>query len=207
MMAELVSIMIKNNGVEGIKIGDKQIIISQFADGTPLFLENERQIPKALDLINQFSKVAGLKLNVDKCEILALRNQQAHSISNIKIKTVVKYLGIVVTRNKELREKENIHKNITKCKTMLNSWLRRDITIFGRVLLLKMESLSRVIHPAFSLKVYDKMVQLINNVNFKFIWKNKCQYIRKADMVKNLEEGGLGAIDFSAMNGALKLKW
>lgn len=46
MVAELLSIMIKNNGVEGIKIGDKQIIISQFADGTTLFLENERQIPK-----------------------------------------------------------------------------------------------------------------------------------------------------------------
>ncbi len=48
-----------------------------------------------------------------------------------------------VTRNKEIKEKENILKNIDKCKKMLNLWLQRDITIFGRVLLSKMESISR----------------------------------------------------------------
>ena len=67
-----------------------------------------------------------------------------------------------------------------------------------------MESLSRAIYPAFSLEISDKMIKLINSMNFKFIWKNKCQYIRRADMDKNIEEGGLNAIDFSVINGVLK---
>ncbi len=69
-------------------------------------------------------------LNINKCEILALHEQPACSISNIRVKTEVKYLGITVTRNKEIREKENILRNIDKCKKMLNLWLQRDTTIF-----------------------------------------------------------------------------
>ncbi len=89
-------------------------------------------------------------LNINKCEILALHEQPACSISNIRVKTEVKYLGITVTRNKEIREKENILRNIDKCKKMLNLWLQRDTTIFGRVLLSKMENISRAVYPAYS---------------------------------------------------------
>lgn len=157
LVAELLSIMIKNNGIEGINILERNIIISQFADDTTLFLKNEMQIPKVLNSTNIFSKASGLKLNIDKCEILALHDQLALSICNISVKSQVKYLGIVITKNKETRERENVCKNVDKCKTILNSWLQRDITVFGRVLLSKMESLSRVIYPAFSLEISDKM--------------------------------------------------
>ncbi len=112
-----------------------------------------------------------------------------------------------VTRNKEIKEKENILKNIDKCKKMLNLWLQRDITIFGRVLLSKMESISRAIYPAYSLGISENMINLLNKTNFNFIWKEKCHYIRKADTIKSIEEGGMNVIDFSVMNGVLKLKW
>ena len=82
-----------------------------------------------------------------------------------------------ITRNKELREKESVCRKVDKCKTILNS-------------------LSRAIYPAFSLEISDKITKFINNINFTFILKNKCQYIRRADVVKRIEEGGLNAIDF-----------
>ena len=131
LLVEQLSIMIKkNNGIDGIDILERDIIISQFADDMTLFKKNERHILKVLDSINQFSKASGLKLNIDKCEIFAFHDQPALSICNIAIKTQVKYLGIVITRNKELREREHVCKNVDKCKTILNSWLQRDITVF-----------------------------------------------------------------------------
>lgn len=207
MVAELLSIMIKNNEIEGFNILGKHIIISQFADDTTLFLKDERQISLALDSINQFSKASGVTLNTNKCEIFALHEQPLCLIGNIKVKKEIKYLGITITRNKEIRERENILRNIDKCKLILNSWLQRDITVFGRILLSKTESLSRAIYPAFSLEISDNIIKLINRINFNFIWKNKCHYIRKADMIKSIEEGGMNVIDFSVMNGVLKLKW
>ncbi|KAK2829371.1 hypothetical protein Q7C36_017361 [Tachysurus vachellii] len=71
-----------------------------------------------------------------------------------------------------------------------------------------MESISRAIYPAFYLEISDNMINLLNKMNFQFIWKDKCHYIRKADMIKSIEEGGLNVIDFSVvLNGVLKLKW
>ena len=70
-----------------------------------------------------------------------------------------------------------------------------------------MDSLSRLIYPAFSLPISARMIKAINKVNLNFIWRNKCHYIRKNDTVKDYEEGGVNAIDFDIMNGVLKLKW
>lgn len=207
MVAELLAISLKNKGVKGINILDKNILISQFADDTTIILKHESEIPTVLEVINKFSEASGVMLNTDKCEIMALHDHPAQAICNIKVKTEVKYLGITITKKRETREKENIGKNIEKFKSILNSWLQRDTTIFGRVLLTKMESLSRAVFPASSLEISDRMIQQINRVNFNFIWKNKCHNIRKADTVKSIEDGGLNAIDFAVMNGALKLKW
>ncbi len=70
-----------------------------------------------------------------------------------------------------------------------------------------MDSLSRLIYPVFSLPISTQMIKAINKMNFKFIWRNKCQYIRKDDMIKKYEDGGVNAIDFDIMNGVLTLKW
>ncbi len=69
MVAEMLSILIKNSHIEGLNVMDKQIILSQLADDTTLFLKNEDQIPLALQSINQFSRASGLQLNLNKCEI------------------------------------------------------------------------------------------------------------------------------------------
>lgn len=77
MVAELLSIRIRMNNSDGFNIMGKHIIISQFADDTTLFLEDKRQISRALDSISQFSKASGVILNTNKCEILALHDQTA----------------------------------------------------------------------------------------------------------------------------------
>lgn len=151
MVAEMLSILIKNNGIEGLNVMGRQIIISQLADDTTLFLKNENQIPLVLHSVNQFAKASGLQLYVDKCEILTLHNYPLQLLYNIKVKKEVKYLGIVISKDKATTDNKNIGDNIEKCKGILNRWLQRDITIFGRVLLSKMDSLSRLIYPASSL--------------------------------------------------------
>ena len=207
MVAEMLSILIKTSHIEGLMVVDRQIIISQLADDTTLFLKNEDQIPLALQSINQFSRASGLQLNLNKYEILTLHDCHLQSLYNIKIKEEVKYLGIIISKEKTATENMNICNNLDKCKSILDRWLQRDISIFGRVLLSKMDSLSRLIYPAFSLPISARMIKKINTVNFKFIWRNRCQYIRKSYMVKSYEDGGLNVIDFDIMNGVLKLKW
>ncbi len=72
---------------------------------------------------------------------------------------------------------------------------------------MKIESLSRLIYPCFSLAVSAKKIKAINKLNLDFIWKMKSHDIRKSDMIKDYEEGGLKTIDFDIMNGVINLKW
>uniref|UniRef100_A0A4X1VFD8 RNA-directed DNA polymerase n=1 Tax=Sus scrofa TaxID=9823 RepID=A0A4X1VFD8_PIG len=53
--------------IKGIHIGREEIKLSLYADDMILYLENPKDsTPKLLELINQFSKVAGYKINIQK---------------------------------------------------------------------------------------------------------------------------------------------
>ena len=52
--------------IKGIQIG-KEVELSLFADGMILYIENPKDsIRKLLELINEYSKVAGYKINTQK---------------------------------------------------------------------------------------------------------------------------------------------
>lgn len=123
MVAELLAVYMKNSCIEGLTVMGKQMIISQLAYDTTLFLKNESQFPLALQMISQFSKASGLKLNLNKCEIMPLHECPLQSICNIVIKSEVKYLGIVICKDRTVSHQKNVKNNIDKCKLILNIWL------------------------------------------------------------------------------------
>ena len=53
--------------IKGIHIGRKEVKLSLYADDMILYIENPKDSPqKLLKLINEFSKVAGYKVNIQK---------------------------------------------------------------------------------------------------------------------------------------------
>ena len=70
--------------IKGIQIGKEEVKFSLFADDIILYIENPKHsIRKLLELISEFSKVAGYKINIQKSlalitctEILTMINQK-----------------------------------------------------------------------------------------------------------------------------------
>lgn len=205
--AEMLSILIKNIDFENLMVFGKQLAISQLADDTTIFMKNTEQIPKVLNTINFFSKASGLKLNLKKCELLPIHSSPLTTIHNIPVKSTVKYLGIHITKDINTLDNLNIWNTLDKCKSYLNMWSQRDISIIGRIFLTKMECLSRFIYPADSLSLSKSAIKTINQANFNYIWNRKTHYIRKGITVKRYEEGGLKAIDIDCINGTIKINW
>ena len=53
--------------INGIQIGKQEVKLSVFADDMILYLENPKESTrKLLELINEYSKVAGYKINTEK---------------------------------------------------------------------------------------------------------------------------------------------
>jgi hypothetical protein len=56
----------KNNRIQGIVIDNCEFKISQYADDTCLFIEDETSLKIALTVFQIFSKCSGLNMNMDK---------------------------------------------------------------------------------------------------------------------------------------------
>ena len=53
--------------IEGVHIGKEEVKLSLFADGMILYIENPKDSTRRLlELINEYSKVAGYKINTQK---------------------------------------------------------------------------------------------------------------------------------------------
>ena len=77
----------------------------------------------------------------------------------------------------------------------------------GRILLSKAEGLSRLVYPALSLYVNRKTCADIDSLLFKFIWKNKREYIKRKTLIRQYSEGGLNVLDFQTLNNIFKINW
>ena len=83
--------------VKGINLFGNELKLSQFADDTNLFCADLTSVEKAFNIVNDFGKMAGLRLNVKKTKAIWLGKWANKKINSLKIKWMrspVKILGI-----------------------------------------------------------------------------------------------------------------
>ena len=87
--------------VKGIQIGKEEVKLSLFADDMSLYIENPKDTTrKLLEPINEYSKVAGYKINTQKSLALLCTNNEKtereikETISFTIVMKRIKYLGI-----------------------------------------------------------------------------------------------------------------
>ena len=98
LCAEILSIKIRSEPtVKGINLFGNELKLSQFADDTNLFCADLTSVEKAFNIVNDFGKMAGLRLNVKKTKAIWLGKWANKKINPLKIKWMrspVKILGI-----------------------------------------------------------------------------------------------------------------
>jgi len=70
--AEILSLMIcSNKNINGIRLGVKEMLLSQFADDTTLFLDgSERSFSEAIRTLKKFAAISGLHINCGKTQVV-----------------------------------------------------------------------------------------------------------------------------------------
>ena len=65
IVQEVLATAIKQEEIKGIPTGKTEVKLSLFADDMTLYIENpEDSTKKLLDVINEFSKIAGYKIKI-----------------------------------------------------------------------------------------------------------------------------------------------
>ena len=121
--------------------------------------------------------------------------------------TPVKILGIHFSYNGKGNKVFNFNHKVERLQTKLNMWSGRDLTLFGKVMIIKTLGLSKLIYSASNLVVPDGIAGTANTKSFKFLWKNKKDKIKRAGLYQDPDKGGLGMTDINIMFKALRLAW
>lgn len=209
LVAQVLNYLVSQSPIKGINLLGKELIITQLADDTTIFLKNADEVPIALSTFELFSKASGLNLNLKKCEILSIRKINYTEICSIPVKVPVKvtYLGINIRTSYKERERDNFAPIEDAIKKKFNCWLVRDLSIYGRVLLSKAEGMSRASYAFSSLYVSKSTCSQLDKSLFKFIWKNKPHKVKKIVLTNPLAEGGLNVLTFDVFNQTIKINW
>ena len=102
----------------------------------------------------------------------------------------VKILGIYFTRNSKRKEDLNYKEILSKIKRLLGWWKQRDLTIMGKVQLLKTYVLSNFNYVSSLSTVPKSILEEVERISFDFIWSGKDRIKRKI-LYQDYEFGGL----------------
>ena len=160
-------------------------------------------------MLDDFSKVSGLRLNDKKTEALWI----GASIGNDKIqlsgkelkwpKDKVKSLGLWISTDRELSASLNYNEKLERVKEILRCWKYRRLTLLGKITIIKSLVVSQLVYLLSPLSSNYKVLAEINDLLYAFLWNGKGDKIKPRVMIKDLGAGGLKMIDISSFKGNL----
>lgn len=207
LCAEIMAIKIREEKhIQGIKLKDKELRITQYADDTCLYINGINSLENVIKIFEDFYRYAGLKLNIDKTKILWLgKTNRVGTINGITIEqSPVKVLGIWICKNYDLMMKTNFDERINKLKSLLNMWSQRQLSIKGKIQIIKVKALPLLLYTCTFLHVPPNILKEIENMLYNFVW-NKKHHVKKSTLIQKIASGGLNMPDIAVTIQANKL--
>ena len=167
--------------IQGLQIDNVHHKISLYADDVLIYISSpETSIPVLLDVVGLFSKFSGYKMNLTKSEAIPLG-----SLSSIPTTLPFFpfkwspggfiYLGVFITPTFERMYKANFVTLFEKVRLDLERWNSLPVSWLGRIALIKMNILPRLLYPIQMIPVLfsNGVLKKLNGWLSAFIWSKR----------------------------------
>ena len=104
--------------------------MSLFADDTNIFCADLASVERALKLVEEFGKIAGLWLG-------KWANNTSNPLGMKWMCSPVKILGVHFPYDEKRNNELNFNQKLKVLQTKLDMWSARDLTLFGKVMIIK----------------------------------------------------------------------
>ena len=200
----------QSENVKGISICGNEVKLSQFADDTNLICSDLKSVENAVSIVIDFGSISGLNLNKEKTKAMWLGESANNRNAPLQLKWVngpTRFLGVFLSYDKKGNDHQNFVIKIQKLQSNLDIWRSRDLTLFGRVLIIKSLGISPLVYSASNVDVPAGLEDNVKRRLFQFLWKNKRDRIKRTGLYQDYGNGGLRMLDFETMVKALRLAW
>jgi hypothetical protein len=155
--------------------------------------------------------VSGLRINIDKTEAMcigSLKTDKTISLFNIKwTNGPIKTLGITISNDLTEMLQNNFEPRILDVQNVLNIWFSRNLSLKGKVTILKSLILPKLLYVASVLPVPIDIMTVVDNMIIKFFWNNGSHKIKKDVLIQPIEVGGIKLPSFRDMVKTNRVSW
>ena len=210
---ELLAIKLRQDvNVKGFKIGSMEHLLDLYADDTNIYLDgSEASLQRVIHILDDFRSLSGLKINLSKSKAIWFGSEINSEV------ILLPHLGLLWSKtfsllglefdNALLNMKKNIVEKMKVIEKMLNSWLYRNLTPFGKVAVIKSLALSKLSYLALVCPLDSCIEKKMTKMMFDFIWNKKPDKIKRDFAYLPVGMGGLNAPNISDFWKSLKFSW
>ena len=201
----LLTMVRSDDNIKGIKIEDNELKVTAYADDASYFMRDKVSAENLLKKIESFSKISGLEVNRSKSECLLLSYELnltmfSEHFLDIPVVENLKILGHYHGKSELVCNFQNFYSKLETMSKVLNMWRQRDLTIFGKNLLIN--SLSNALF-LFNAQIDIPPLDFIKSaekIHKQFLWAGTPKIAHHV-LIADIEKGGIkykGLNDFIA---------
>ena len=137
---ELLAIAIrKSDDIRGVRIGDTESKIIQYADDLTATLSDVESAEAIFTLINHFETCYGLKVNYTKTEAISIGScsNETSSPLGLKWRKSVKAMEIHFSYDTAEMTQKNVFEKLKSIQEQIQIWKWRGLSLYGKVTIVK----------------------------------------------------------------------
>ena len=198
----------RDSAIKGVCFGEHEVRQILYADDISLFVRDKQSIIKLHSIFEDFGKISGLIVNKGKTNFLQLgkRDEIPDMPQFGTLVDEVKILGVHFSLDVKVKDDLNYKEILSKIKRLLAWWKERDLTLMGKIHLLKTYALSKLNYVSALLAIPQWVFTEVEKITFEFLWRGKDRIKRKI-MYQDYAKGGLRMINFKLFVKTQRIMW